>query len=62
MMQCKISSIQLTLRPPEEAFLPLPDEERALLVEPAGRLRGERRHLRLVEPHPPAQVAQLRAG
>ena len=67
MMQCKISSIQLTLRPPEEALLPLPDEERALLVEPARRLRRQRRHLSLVEPHPPAphaapQVAQFRAG
>ena len=67
MMQCKISSIQLTLRPPEEALLPLPDEERALLVEPARRLRRQRRNLSLVEPHPPAaaaaaQVAQFRAG
>ena len=61
------SSVELTLRPPEEPLLPLPDEERALFVEPARRLRRQRRHLRLVQPHPPApapaaRVAQFRAG
>ena len=37
----------LTLCPPEESLLPLPDEERALLVEAARRLRRQGSHLRL---------------
>lgn len=42
---------KLTLGPPEEALLLLPDEEDALLLELVRRLGGESSHFRPVESH-----------